>query len=255
MWQRANYPAISKTVLGLSQDFHLLATSAAKQRHNHETQDRIDKMLIRSFVQSELEYLITVARSVYDLLQESIARLWNGHIRLNDAKSERKRKRFPLPETFRRVVMESDLPRTAQAIVDRFAVLPAMAEQYAKCAPFFLSLRDMRDAIMHGGGSVDLLFVTEKGFCVDPRVKPFTEFAWTGEHRYNTSLVSLLPWVAHVVDQALGACTDIMGALAGAIMLPPEIAPGYRMFLRDPSNKALIELSEVTEGRRMWWNN
>ncbi len=254
-WQRANYPSVSRAVLGISHDFHMIATCAAKLRHYYETRDRIDNVLLRSFVQSELEYLITVSRSIYDLLQETIARLWNGHAKLNDESSERKRKRNPLPETFRRVVVANDSTRTSEAIAEKYALPRGVAEQYINYAPFFLTLRSARDAIVHGGKSVDMIFSTEKGFCVDPKIKPFSDFNWTEVHQYNENIVSLYPWVAHVAMHALGACTELLGTLAASIQLPREVAPGYRVFLRDPSNPALAELVEVSEGKRIWWSN
>jgi hypothetical protein len=212
-------------------------------------------VLLRSFVQSELEYLITVTRSVYDLLQETISALWNKHITLNDAAAERLRKKIPLPDTFRRVVMQDGQLRTAEAIAEKFALPTAVAEQYARYTPLFLALRSARDAIVHSGKSLDMIFSTEKGFCVDPKIKPFSEFNWTEAHWYNPNIVSLYPWIAHIVFEALGACTDLMGAFAASIQLPPEIAPGYRVFLRDPSNTALLELNDVSDGKRVWWSN
>jgi hypothetical protein len=82
MWQRANWPEVGRTIQGIDY-FHLLATSVAKLRHFFEARETIGQGLISSFVQTELEYLITVARSVFDLL-EALATIWSQRVRLID---------------------------------------------------------------------------------------------------------------------------------------------------------------------------
>jgi hypothetical protein len=86
MWQRASWPEVSRLIVGICDDFHLLATCAAKMEHFHQTCKSIDQSLISSFIQTELEYLIVVARSVFDLLQEIIAHFWNNRVRLSDSR-------------------------------------------------------------------------------------------------------------------------------------------------------------------------
>jgi hypothetical protein len=51
-----------------------------------------------------------------------------------------------------------------------------LAQQYASMAPFFLELRKSRDRVVHGGNSVAFVFHTERGFCVNPKVAPFSSF-------------------------------------------------------------------------------
>jgi hypothetical protein len=46
-----------------------------------------------------------------------------------------------------------------------------------------------------------------------------------------------------------------MAAYASLISMPPEIAPGYRVFIRDPANGSLTELAEVINGNRIWWSD
>ncbi|HKU63750.1 MAG TPA: hypothetical protein VJQ06_01705 [Rhizomicrobium sp.] len=77
MWQRASWPEISRIILSVCDDFHLLATSASKLNHYFEARNSIEGTLINSYVQTELEYLITTARAVFDLLQEAISTIWN----------------------------------------------------------------------------------------------------------------------------------------------------------------------------------
>lgn len=124
-----------------------------------------------------------------------------------------------------------------------------------KHAPFFLSLRAMRDGIVHGGSSVDLIFVTEKGFCVEPSSRYFRDFSWKPEHYYNPTLTSLRPWLANIVLQTIEACNDIMFSLESAVAFPAAIAPDYQVFIRDPSNQALLRLLDVANGNLVWWGD
>lgn len=92
MWQRASWPDITRFIFGICDDFHAMATSAAKLKHYHIARDTIPTNLASSFVATELEYLVTVARSVFDLLQEMIAVVWNTRVRLLDETQEKIRR-------------------------------------------------------------------------------------------------------------------------------------------------------------------
>jgi hypothetical protein len=254
MWQRASWPEVSRLIVGICDDFHLLATCAAKMEHFHQTCKSIDQSLISSFIQTELEYLIVVARSVFDLLQEIIAHFWNNRVRLSDSSAEVTRRKHRLPTEFSKVALHNEIPRTAAEITDRYAIPPVTAEAYAKHAPFFVSLRASRNGIIHGGSSVDMIFATEKGFCVNPESKHYCSYPWKQEHYYNPNIVSLRPWTARVVFQTIEACSEIMFSLASVIPFPEAIAPDYRVFIRDPSNEALLRLLDVAIGKSIWWS-
>jgi hypothetical protein len=254
MWQRASWPQVTRLISGICDDFHHLATIAAKLEHFHDDRDNIDNNLISSFVQSEIEHLIIVARSIFDLLQETTAFFWNNCVVLADSAAEATRRRHKMPPTFAKIAINNDLPRTAAEIADRYALPPGTSGMYAKHAPFFSSLRASRDGIIHGGSSVDAIFATEKGFCVDPRSRYYSDFLWKPEHYYNPNIVSLRPWIANIVLKTIEACSEIMFSLAGEIRFPSPIAPAHQVFIRDPANKALIRLLEVHQGNLIWWD-
>ncbi|WP_210191245.1 hypothetical protein [Bradyrhizobium mercantei] len=207
-----------------------------------------------SFVRAEVEYILIVARSIFDLLQEVVSRFWNDHINLLDEPRNRLKKQNRLPPGFARVVFANDAPRTAQELTDRFALPPTLAEQYVRHAGFFASLRAARDHIIHGSSNPGTIFVTERGFAVDPKSTLYCEFPWTAEHHYNENIVSLMPWIANIVVKTIASCTDIVGALGHEIKLPDELAPGYRVLLRDPMNSALMRLLEAIDGKSVWWD-
>jgi hypothetical protein len=255
MWQRASWPEVTRLISGICDDFHLLATIAAKLEHFHKVRESIDQTLIDSFVKSEIELLIVVARSIFDLLQEVIAHFWNDRIRLLDPVADALRRRNKLhPKRFMRTAMVGEIPRTAEEITNLYALPLLVSSMYVKHTPFFASLREMRERIIHGGTSVDTIFVTDKGFCVDPQSNYFSGFSWKPEHYYNPNIVSLRPWIANIILRTIEACSEIMSSLAIAVPFPEPVAPGYQVFIRDPSNRALVRLLDVDQGNLVWWN-
>ncbi len=253
IWQHMSWPKVAREVTGLMQDIHLMATSAAKLEHYHAARDMIGRELVTTFVNSEIEHLLVVARSTFDLLQAALARLWIDHIRFYDPVLEKYRKQRPMQETFSKIVLDGQKLRTAEQIGEKYNVPDSMAKMYAKHAPFFLSVRTARDHVVHFGKSPDSIYATERGFCVDPKAAYFRDFDWQQEHRYNENIVTLVPWVARLVAQTLEACSDIILSLNDQIAFPPPIAPKHHLFVRDPANSALLRLIEASQGPNHWW--
>lgn len=254
MWQRASYADVAPLISAVTDDFHLLAASAAKLEYFHKYREDIKNTLAGSFIKSELEYILIVARSVFDLSQEALAYCWNKHIALIDSEADAKRRKFPLPTTFSKVLYRRNTVRSAQDLIEHYAIPQLLAEQYIKYEPFFGSLRSWRDQIIHGISRLDEIYVTEKGFCVSPKSRPFSNFSWRPEHYYNENIVSLKPWVASIVLGTMEACSALLWSFANTIQLPEDIAPGYRVFLRDPANGALARLLEADSGKQIWWS-
>lgn len=255
MWQRASFPDVVPLVSAIADDFHLLATSAAKLEYFHKHGNDINSTLAASFVESELEYIIIVARSVFDLTQEVLSLCWNKYFALLDSEADALRRRHPLPPKLSKVLYSNKSPRSSSDLVAFYALPQNLAETYAKHEPFFFSLRDWRDRIIHGINRSGDVFVTEKGFCTSPTSKIFSDFSWQPDHYYNENVVSLKPWVAHLILKTMEACSDLLYSFAQVMPLPEEIAPGYRVYLRDPSNAALRRLLEAQSGKMVWWSD
>jgi hypothetical protein len=253
MWQHMSWPDIWKSASSLSQDIHLFATSAAKLEHFYEARDQIDRGLIAAFVNSEIEHMLVVARSMFDLLQEVLAKFWNNHVRLIDGELERSRKQRPMQTTFSKTVLEKEALRTAEQIAQKYSIPTSTAQMYAKHAPFFKSVRGARDSIVHFGKTPDSVFVTNRGFCVNPKAPYFSDFVWSSGHYYNENIVTLVPWLSWLVGGTLEACSDILFSLSGQIQFPPPLAPDHHLFLRDPSNPALLRLARAAQDPDHWW--
>lgn len=249
VWQRLSWPEVVAHLSSIIEDFHCLGASWSKLDVFCRERERWGDQ-VGVFASTELDYLFILARSIFDLLQEMIATLWNGRVRLSGERAEARSK---LPKEFRKVVLDGNTVRAAAAIEADFGLPPAMAAIYEHFTPFFLSVREFRDRVVHGIGIRQIIFVTERGFCVDPRSKVFGRFnVWTDASRYNDNLWSLLPLVADVIIQTIDCCNHLVQSFAQQIQLPPEIAPEYHVFTRGYHTSALIRALEISKGASPW---
>lgn len=254
MWQRASWPEVCPLINAISDDFHNMGTSLAKLRLFFDCQAKLSPGAARRFAATELEYIVILARTVFDSLQEIIRAIWKT-VKLSDAEAEERHRAISLPKSFADVIFRSNEEQTAAEIVERFVLPPPLANEYAKVSPFFAELRRARDKVVHGGTEVGFIFDTERGFCVNPKQPPFSSFVgWKPEHYYNDHIASVLPWVAYIVLQTIQACNSLMGTFSSVIQLPPEIAPGYHIFVRGPHTDAVAEALRVYHGASpCWW--
>ncbi|WP_437304842.1 hypothetical protein [Sorangium sp. So ce388] len=256
MWQRASWAEVCPQISSISADFHNLGTSVAKIDHFFATRKDLG-LAATTFVKTELEYIFMLSRSVFDLLQEVVATIWNTYVQLTDEASEARRRSRKLPKTFSKTVLiEKKGAKSPDELVREYVLPPGVADAYSAAAPFFIAVRRFRDAVVHGGKDVRLLYSTEKGFCIQKHMREFADLPiWREEHAFNENIVSLLPLIAYVVLGTIEACNNVMLAFAREIVLPPEIAPGYRVFIRGPHNDALIWMQEVANGASPWWSD
>ena len=247
-WQRASWPDVLHLWRHLTDDLHHFATCIAKLEHFHTQRAAIGHG-VSAFVQTELEYLLVLARSVFDLQQELIARVWSRRVRLLDPIAEARRKGHTLPPSFSKIVLrDKQHVRAAEEIVTVFGLSPRLAGAYAGTGAFFCGLREVRDAIVHGGKSVDMIFVTDQGLGVHRDLPALRTFGLSLQPQEGTTnVVPLMPLVAHVVFGTLAACDGIIDALAQDVQFPPELAPGYWVFLRGFHNEALLRLKPAYE--------
>jgi hypothetical protein len=203
---------------------------------------------VARFVSTELEYVFTVCRSLFDLLQEVISRLWK-RVKLNDTSIKKRN----LPQSFRKVVLKDGQLIGPDEIKTRYGLPQQLAEFYYKAAPFFIRLRNYRDDILHSGRGFDLIFQTERGFAIKKDLEPFSSFdIWKDEDLLPNNLASLRPLVAYVITETLRTCEEFAAIMEQTIELPPDIAPGYLLFLRGHHIGSLLKMKVILEKER-WW--
>lgn len=255
MWQRASWPEIVDLITAIADDFHNMGTSVAKLRLFFDSQKKLPPMGASRFASTELEYLVMLCRTVFDLMQEMISITWAKKVQLHEAEAEQRRKQVKLPDTFSKMVLvDKKRPRIPAEIEQKYGIPKLLAEEYANLTPFFSRLRTVRDNVVHGRKGIGHVFNTERGFCINPKLTPFSQFTgWRQEHSYNENIASVLPWIADVILQTIDACSKLMGAFATVVAFPAEMAPGYRVFVRGPHNAALAQVLDVHHGSSPWW--
>jgi hypothetical protein len=247
MTQRACWADAMMFIDGIRNDIHNLGASLGKLDlfHRSSTDSRVE---VRRFASTEIEYIFGVCRGLFDLLQEVIATLWK-RIELFD-KSIKKRQ---LPKSFSDMILQNDRLRTVEAIQSRYKVPNELASFYCRHGSFFKMLRKYRDDVVHNGKDFSSIFVTEKGFAVSANFEPFASFGvWNEEHMLPNRLASLRPVVAHVINETLSTCEDFTHTIQGIIRFPPEIVPGFRIFLRGYYNHQLLAIKNVLSNCE-WW--
>lgn len=194
-------------------------------------------------VTTELEYLILLCRSMFDLLQEIVSRTWDT-VELID-KSIKKKK---LPSSFRDMVLYEKKIQSSEQIRERFGVNPSLAEWYSKYAPFFCNLREVRDAIVHQTLIEPLIYIDDKGFSIGIKSSPspFQKLVQFPENILEKeSIAPLNYFVAYFVRETLAACAEFAIAINKEIRFAPDFAPDCQYFMRSPSIPSLLGLEKI----------
>lgn len=165
--QRCSWPSVIRPFLGLQQDFFNLCACVKKFGILFEQSANLKTATAR-LVATELEYLFSLCRSVFDLLQEIIFAQWQT-VHLVDQRIKKKQ----LPKAFSGIVINSGTLRTEAELINRFHIPQPLAAFYVRSGPFFEVLRTFRDRFVHGGTTPEHVFITEKGFAVSRSTRPF----------------------------------------------------------------------------------
>ena len=245
--QQACWPNVVPCLNGIRDDLFNMAASMRKFKVLFEASSSYQTESSR-FVVTELEYLFALCRSLFDLLQELISKQWDN-VQLID-KSIRKK---ALPKTFSKLLLHDNKLRTAEEISSKFVIPSELASYYERNGAFFQVLRTFRDRFVHGGSSIESVFVTEKGFAVSESTEPFSQFGvWNKEHQLENGLCSLRPAIAHIVLQTLEACEDYAHTIQKVIKYPPPMVPDMFFYMRGPFTSEFHTLHPVLNQCK-WW--
>ncbi len=227
MAQRACYPEIVRALSGIHDDIFNLSASLAKIEHVHTTRTAAGPGCHRMMA-SEVEYIFSVCRSLFDLLQEIALKLWDT-IQLVDEGVVKK----PLKESFNAVVNFEGKPAKRETLMKRFGLPPPMADFYVVWREFFATLKDFRDNLAHNGSQIQSIFAGAEGFQIAKALRPFHDMdSWRPKEREANDVVPLIPALGVVISRTLGACEDFSQMFSRIIAFPPPIVPGMRLFMR-----------------------
>lgn len=223
-------------------DVHNLGACFRKLELYHEK--RLDPSCdTRRFVITEIEYMIGVCRSLFDLQQYIAKELWTSVELL--AKGAYKAE---LPDSFAKMSLSGESIRNAQELESRYGLSPALARFYPGEAEFFRKLRKLRNDIEHYGLTPEFVFATHKGFAINADSRQFAQFAvWRAETFLPNKLAPLKPVLAYIVKETLDSMGRFVAALAKEIRFPEEVAPGYKVFMRGQYTNRLLQLEKYIE--------
>lgn len=242
--QHASFPGVIKPLFGLKDDIYNLCAVIAKLEYFKGAIAAVGHGISRMIV-TEIEYLFSVCRSIFDLLHEVSCCMWE----VTQFQDGVKRKK--LPKQLTKVMRFNDEYSNAQEMKTRFLMPEPWALWYERHISFFSSLREFRDNIVHHGSAVSSVFVDEKGFSVSRHDKPFDKMdIWTPAEISPNDVVPLEPAVSYVVWKTLSACEDFSQMLQKCILFPKALAPEMHMYMRGNFTKQL-QASLIGIGKKM----
>lgn len=174
-------------------------------------------------ISTELEYALFNHRSAYDLLNRFVIGFLERH---GFKKNE-------MPDSFARVAEKSEHIRI------KFGMSTPLAKFYTAKKDRFMLFRSVRDAIGHHGHSIDLIFKMPHGFgisggsLVGKRLKE--KALWDSMKPIPNDIGSSFALFAYLADDLVSGLADFTEAFVSSFKaLPPETAPGYRIYARSP---------------------
>src|SRR5208283_3331903 len=147
-------------------DFHNLFASVAKLQLFQRLAGELSSFDQEAFARTELEYMFTVGRSIFDLVQEVVRTIWGQYTLLLNPEDERRRKARKLPERFSRMVLNGDSATSQDKLIETYALPPTLCEAYLRQVPFFFQLRSIRERTVHGFGGLPRFAFTERGLAI-----------------------------------------------------------------------------------------
>lgn len=235
--QRASFPELMKAFVGFQDDIFNLSASIAKIELLHKHSDAV-KHGVRRMVVTEVEYMLSICRSLFDLLQEMIGHLWE---KVTPTVESHKKKR--LKQSFADMIMHSGKLVSASDITEKYGLPEALAKIYKNYSEFFLALRAIRDNIVHRGSQVQTIFRGENGFFLSGNLRPFSKWnIWHDDERDSNNLVPLIPALGFIIHKTLSACEDLFHRLDEIIRFPSPLVPQMAFFMRGYFNEQFSEV-------------
>lgn len=242
VFRHLSFAGVLGALAQIESDVHHFAVIMEK----HEVLSRAagDPISYGSFLlSSELEHLLGVIRSSYDLLQ-TFVRQACGLMR--QAGAESTRVVADLPTSFAKVALDGSTPRSATDLVSRFRLPPPLVEFYVAEASRFLRLRDLRNEIEHHGKEPPSVVRTDSGLAVLAHQAPWASLGiWPEATLIDGRLGSLRGLFAFLIKETIDMTTRFGSALATCAELPRSVNDDVRLYVRNPFGRHLVQLDQT----------
>lgn len=205
--------------------------------HAARTDNVSAKFATSQVAASEIEYAFANHRSAYDLINRVMTALYKRHDK-NPA---------TLPDSFRRIAQQ-----THEELREKYHLPDAMIKFYKRNEEPFMTLRKIRDNILHHGKSVQNVFCSRTGFEISAEsdlVKAVDNLQlWEGKgQEAPISLLPLIAFLASDLIKALKAAAETM-YLSFEDNLPASIyQSGCKVYLRSKLNQLRLKLDYFME--------
>jgi len=242
--KRAYFKDIVHFESGILEDINNLSTSVTKINLFHDLWRENKNSINHRFVTTEIEYIIKVCRSLFDLLQEVIKKIW---FRFKYIDPNLKTK--TLKSTFSKMVLCNSKLSTATEISARFKIPIELANFYERNGIFFNWLRSYRNEISHSGHNIKSLYIMEDGFAVPVNEKPFSDIhIWDHTELKKNNLGSVRALIAYIILNTLNALQEFSQVIQSVMKLPEDISPDYNIFITGENIGILSQLHKYAEG-------
>lgn len=241
--QRTNYVQLQRAFGGIQDDIFNLSGSLAKLALLEQSHDAVPHGLSR-MATGEVEYFIVVLRSLFDLFQEVMMKLWDSAA-LFDTNVIKHR----LKPSFADMLAFKGAPADAATIATRFGLPLGIANGYERGRAIFDGLKKLRDNLVHKGSQVPHIFGGEGPFVIALRDNPFPDLGiWEECERQTNDLVPLLPVLEMLLHRSFLVCDELALAFQDVIQLPAPVAPEMSLYARGYFTGRLVEA--IASGRR-----
>ncbi|KQN93551.1 hypothetical protein ASE95_00960 [Sphingomonas sp. Leaf231] len=225
--QRANFMALQRAFAGIQDDIFNLSGSLAKLALVEQSRDRVPHGISR-MATSEVEYIIMMLRSLLDLFQEVMMKLWDS-IELIDGDAAKRK----LKPSFADMLTFKGAPSPADEIAQRFGLPMEIATCYDRGRAIFNGLKRLRDNLVHKGSQLPHIFGGEGPFVIALRDNPFPDLGiWEETERQPNDLFPLLPVLEILIFRTFLICDELSAGYQRVIQFPPPVAPGMAFFAR-----------------------
>jgi len=234
-----SFPSTVETLLGIERD--ILNSSAVVEKYFIflDLFRRKKDPLVANLVMTDIEFLFSNIRSLYDSLQ-MLTKDVLKHLEKIRSKN--------LPDSY------YDMVKLEDSEMKRKYNLPdPLVKFYTNTRSFFLDCRRIRGGFQHLRTDIPVVFSLEEGFAlqkgslffIDPVVSTFD--IWPAHKIKDNGLVSVLALIAHL-NTTMIAHTDLLSeALGASVTVPPPVSKEFLSFLRGPYTHHLIKSQEYLE--------
>jgi len=245
--QRLSFGGLPKRLGLLEHDVHNCA--AILEKYEMISAMGAERGTSQVLVATEIEYLLTLVRAMFDLLNLIVAEA--AQLFVNKTNNQKIVKNS-LPDSFARVALNGEELRTGDEIVAKYKLPAPVANWYVIEAPTFRLLRATRDHVIHHGQKLPTVFdLPGYGLAVEKDTEPWSQLdIWKGVETVNQRLVPLRLVFLSVVGHAVGASSRLADALTSSADLPTPLGSGIRVFLRSAVSRRLVAIPTLVD--RPW---